>query len=80
MSRVITKHLCNYRNRFYKSFYRVILTTVFFRIFRLKTNFVGDFKENIDFSNDQIIGTWVSVNNILFRNIYNNLYMTSQIQ
>ena len=33
-SKVITKHLCNDRNSFYKSFYRVILTTVFLRNFR----------------------------------------------
>ena len=40
ISKVITKHLCHYRNSSYKYmwFYRVILTTVFLRIFRFKTS------------------------------------------
>ena len=37
MSKVITKHLCNYTKRFYKLFYRVILTNELLRIFRFKT-------------------------------------------
>ena len=30
LSKVITKHVCNYRNSFCKKFYRIILTTFFF--------------------------------------------------
>ena len=34
MSKLITKHLCNHRNSFYKQVYCVILTTVFLKNFR----------------------------------------------